>query len=105
MSESALPIRGDAAVNDLSKRSPDTSGIEQTVDRHETAKILGCSADHITNLIRKGRIPATDIGTGRIRYYRIKPSDIARFQAAAAPAPEASTTRRGRNGKALKPLA
>lgn len=45
-----------------------------TVD--EAAAVLRCGRDTVTRLIQSGRLPAKDLGIGRHRNYRIKPSDL-----------------------------
>ena len=72
------------------------------IDRHEAARLLGCSPDTITRLIQLGRIKAGDVGLGLNRHYRISLDEIKRFQAEAAAAPVAAPARRrGRKRKRL----
>jgi excisionase family DNA binding protein len=72
----------------------------QSVNRREAAALLACSIQTVTRLIRAGRLRATDIGLGRLRYYRISLADLRQFQAdSVAPAPDAPINRTRRSAK------
>lgn len=46
----------------------------------KVAEILDCDEDHVTNLIRKKRLPATNIGTGSQRKeWRVSEEDLSDF--------------------------
>ena len=60
----------------------------------EAAAVLKCSKQTVTRLIRKGRLPATDLGTARRSNYRLPAEGITRFQTASALPSSAAPTKR-----------
>ena len=61
----------------------------------EAAAVLKCSKQTVTRLIRKGRLPATDLGTSRRSNYRLPVEGVLHIQTAAAlPASSSRPTRR-----------
>lgn len=55
--------------------------IEPMYPTKQVAKALGCSATHVRNLIRTGRLAATNIGIGRARW-RIAESAVIAYNEA-----------------------
>lgn len=58
-----------------SKANINTS-IEPWVDADTVATHLGFESDHVRNLARAGKIPATQMGNGKRKFWRFKISHV-----------------------------
>lgn len=57
---------------------------DQTLSPAEVARLLGRSYDHVLRLIRSGRLPAYDDGTGTVPRYRVRREDVELLRTAVA---------------------
>lgn len=49
---------------------------EAWVNAHTVAKHLGCSAIHVRTMVRRGQIPARNMGMGKKRFLRFRMSEV-----------------------------